>query len=123
MVGAPTGVSAKYYINEKNAVDIGVGWSFSKEIVRLHSDYLFHNYKLLKDAIDFPLVLYFGGGVKFLFSKDTKIGLRIPVGLLCNFKKQPIDIFIEAVPVLELIPDTGLNFDAAIGARYYFGTQ
>jgi hypothetical protein len=123
IVGAPTGVSVKYYFNEKNAIDIGIGWSFSKEVVRLHFDYLFHFSNLIKDTIDFPFVLYFGGGVKFLFSNDIKIGFRVPVGLLYNFKKQPIDIFIEVVPVLDLIPDTDFNLDAAIGGRYYFGKK
>ena len=120
IIGSPTGISAKYYINDKHAVDLGIGWSLSKNEVRLHSDYLFHDYKLINDAINFPIIFNFGGGVKLLFSDSVEIGFRIPLGLLYNFQKTPIDIFFEVVPVLELIPDTELGFDAALGARFYF---
>ena len=123
IIGAPTGISAKYYINDKHAIDLGIGWSLSKNVVRLHSDYLFHDYKLINDAINFPIIFNFGGGVKLLFSDSIEIGFRIPLGLLYNFQKPPIDIFFEVVPILELIPDTKLGLDAALGARFYFGKE
>jgi len=45
------------------------------------------------------------------------------VGLLYTFQNEPIDIFLEIVPLLELIPDTKFGLDAALGARYYFGKE
>lgn len=123
IVGSPTGIAAKYYLSEKTAIDGGLGWALSKGVVRMHGDFLFHNYSLLEKAVDFPLVLYFGGGIKTVFAKDIEIGARIPVGILYDFKKPPIDVFFELVPVLTLIPDTGFGFDAALGARYYFAIK
>lgn len=123
MVGSPTGLSAKYYIDKNIAIDAGLGWSLSKDVLRLHGDFLIHNYKLLPKAFDFPLVLYFGGGVKTVFAKEFELGARIPVGVLYNFKKPKIDVFFELVPVLNLIPDTSFDFDGAVGARFYFSLK
>ncbi|MGQ9615935.1 MAG: hypothetical protein ACUVWJ_05980 [Spirochaetota bacterium] len=123
MAGSPTGISAKYYISKAMAVDAGLGWSLSKDVLRLHGDFLFHNYKLLPKALDFPLVLYFGGGVKTVFAKDFELGARIPVGALYNFEKPKIDVFFELVPVINFIPDTSFDFDGAIGARFYFSIK
>jgi len=123
IVGSTTGIAAEYYLSEKIAVDTGLGWSLSKDVLRLQGDLIFHDYKLLKKSFDFPLVLYFGGGVKSVFAKKVELGARMPVGALYDFKKPPIDVFFELVPVLTLIPDTGLDFDAAIGARYYFSIK
>jgi len=120
IVGAPTGISVKYYIDKDKAFDAGVGWSLKKNYMRIHGDYLFHNYKLLKKMVDFPLVLYYGGGVKCLFADEFELGVRIPVGVLYNIKKPSFDLFCELVPGLDLLPETDFGFDAAIGARYYF---
>ncbi len=47
-------------------------------------------------------------------------GVRIPVGLKYYLAKQSIDLFVEIVPVLDIVPDTDFDVDAAIGARFYF---
>jgi hypothetical protein len=42
------------------------------------------------------------------------------VGLAYLFDGAPVDVFLEAAPTMSLIPDTDFDFDAAIGARYWF---
>jgi hypothetical protein len=32
----------------------------------------------------------------------------------------PLDIFLEIVPILDLAPKVGFDFNGAIGIRYYF---
>ena len=88
--------------------------------MRFHADFLMHNAKLFQKAFDFPAVLYYGVGAKFLFANQLAMGVRVPVGVLYNFKDPRVDLFLELVPVVQLIPDTDFDFDAAIGARYYF---
>ncbi|MBP2681688.1 MAG: hypothetical protein H6Q78_1551, partial [Candidatus Krumholzibacteriota bacterium] len=46
---------------------------------------------------------------------------RVPVGLTYIFDGAPLDIFFEIVPILDLIPDTEFDANAAIGIRFYFG--
>ncbi len=43
------------------------------------------------------------------------------MGLAYVLQDAPIDFFFELVPLLDLIPDTDFAFNAAIGARYFFG--
>jgi hypothetical protein len=124
ILGAPVGVSAKYYFSKTMALDAAAGWSLSQDAFRVHSDILFHNYKLLSKVFDgFPIVLYYGAGAKFVFAKDLNIGVRVPVGVLHDFKKPSVDVFFELVPLVLLTPDVDFDFDAAIGARYYFGLK
>jgi hypothetical protein len=124
IVGAPVGVSAKYYFSKTLALDAAAGWALSEDKFRLHSDFLFNNYKLLSKVFDdFPMVFYYGAGAKFVFTDEFTMGVRIPVGVLHNFRKPSIDLFFELVPVIVLTPDVDLDFDAAIGARYYFGVK
>jgi len=48
------------------------------------------------------------------------LGLRLPVGLTYLFDGAPVDLFLEAVPSLDLLPGTSFDLDAALGARYWF---
>jgi len=69
------------------------------------------------------LPFYFGVGGRIKIEegkKEDKIGVRIPVGLDYLFADTPLDIFVEVVPVLDLVPDTDLDFNAAVGIRYLF---
>jgi len=120
IVGEPTGISAKYYLSQSKAVDAGAGWSVIKKFIRFHGDFLFHNRKFFEEQLDLPLVLYYGFGVKTILSDDFGLGLRIPLGVLHDIKKTNIDLFLEIVPGMDVLPETKFGFDAALGARYYF---
>ncbi|MBN2039907.1 MAG: DUF3996 domain-containing protein [Spirochaetes bacterium] len=130
IVGEPTGVSMKYRITENSAFDLGVAWSFANEdAFHIHSDYLIHNFNLIK-VPEGQLPFYYGIGARVKFAEDDKnknrdkdgtiFGARIPLGLSYMFANQPIDIFGEIVPVLDLVPDTDFALNIAVGARYFF---
>ena len=46
----------------------------------------------------------------------------LAIGYVLNyiFETSPFDVFLEVVPVLDLAPDTEFDFNAAIGARFFF---
>ena len=54
-------------------------------------------------------------------NSDDKIGIRIPVGLSYLFANSPLEFFVEVVPLLDLSPDTELDFNGGLGLRYYLG--
>ena len=54
------------------------------------------------------------------FSIDVTLGVRVPLGLAYIFSDEPIDIFLEIVPILDLLPQTDFTISAAIGGRYFF---
>jgi hypothetical protein len=121
ILGEPTGVSAKLWLTDRTAVDMAAAWSFSDEgAFHLHADYLLHNFDLI-NVNQGRLPVHFGIGARVKFEDKSKFGVRIPVGLTYIFDGAPIDIFFEIVPILDLIPDTEFEANAAIGARFFFG--
>ena len=121
IIGEPTGISMKYWNGKTTAVDGAIAWSFEDEsALHLHMDYLIHAFAII-DVSEGSLPLYYGIGGRFKFQKrDDRVGIRIPLGMAYIFRKAPLDIFFEIVPILELIPSTKIGFNAAIGIRYFF---
>lgn len=117
MLGEPTGLSFKTNGN----IAAGLAWSFSKgEAIHVHLDYLKHH-RVFSGDLREKMPLHYGIGARIKFRNDDFIaGVRIPVGLTFEPPELPIDIFIEVVPTLDVIPDMDFDFGAAIGARYYF---
>ena len=122
MIGEPTGFSGKYWLNETNAVDFGMAYSFvrSHSALSLHADYLYHSFDIIKSNYRMPV--YFGYGVRLrLVNKDDNaLGARGVIGINWLSNETPFDVFLEVAPVFNLFPSTSLNLDAAIGARYFF---
>jgi len=125
ILGAPTGISGKYWIDTTNAIDAGLGWDFLENASRFsfHVDYLYHNYSLVDAEIKMPV--YYGFGLRFRFKSGVNgsMGIRGVVGASLYLRNQPIELFGEIAPSFRLLPSTGLDFDAGIGARYYFNIK
>lgn len=129
VIGEPTGISLKNWQGRTTALDGAIAWSFAgNDFIQLHGDYLSHNFSLLKvEAGQLPFYYGIGGRIKFTSgdnNKDsedkTRLGVRIPLGLAYLFEKVTLDIFVEVVPVLDLVPETQFDLNAAIGIRYFF---
>ncbi len=127
IVGEPTGLSLKYWLDGERAIDAAAAESFSEnDSFQLHGDYLIHDYDLF-GADDLPF--YYGLGAR-LKLKDSDgsgrnrrhdiFGIRIPLGVTYIFDDAPIDLFFELVPVLDLSPEVELDIGAAVGLRFYF---
>ena len=120
IAGERTGLSFKNWVGGNKAIDGAIAWSLrSPESFHIHADLLWHNFELMKVNTG-KLGLYYGVGGRIRFQNDTQIGFRLPVGLTYLFDGAPVDVFIELVPILDLIPATDLEFNGALGARYYF---
>lgn len=120
IVGEPTGLSFKYWLTEKTALDAGFAWSFVDEnAFQIQADYLIHNFSLIKVS-EGKLPFYFGIGGRLKLSHDVILSVRVPLGLAYIFRDEPIDIFLEIVPILDLLPKTDFTISAAIGGRYFF---
>jgi hypothetical protein len=117
ILGEPTGISAKMWTNSNTAFDAAAAWSFGNEgALHLHADMLFHKFSLINEK--FPV--YYGFGARVKLSDDPNIGARIPIGIIYVVPNSKFDIFLEAVPVFDLLPDTRLNLNSALGVRYFF---
>jgi hypothetical protein len=123
ILGEPSGLSGKYWLNNTNALDFGLGFSFTNfnnNRIQLNCDYLWNNYDFFKTSE--KLIIYYGPGIKILTggSNDAKLGIRGVAGVGWFIKDAPIDMFFEVAPVIYMIPGTIFKIDVGIGARYFF---
>ncbi len=120
MLGEPTGLSAKLWTGEKTAFDAGAAWSISENgAAYLHANYLLHNFNLLTvERGSFPFYYGIGGAVRV--AKNERAGVRIPLGLAYIIEGGAVDIFLEIVPLIVLVPDTNFSIHSGLGVRYFF---
>ncbi len=121
ILGDPTGLTAKYWTSELNAVDLGIGYSFmgAGSGLAIHVDYLYHVHSLIKSEEKLPV--YYGFGLRFRFptNESNVFGVRGVVGILWYPKTMPVEFFAELAPSFRLLPDAALDFSFGIGGRYY----
>ncbi|MCF8260087.1 MAG: hypothetical protein K9J12_04880 [Melioribacteraceae bacterium] len=122
--GAPTGFSLKHWVNETEAYDAGIGFSFAAdESLSMHLDYIYHHEGLLDLDIRLPIYYGFGGRYRVKKNTDDSFGARGVIGALAYLKDYPVDIFVEIAPIFQIMPKTKLGLDAGIGIRYFFNSS
>ncbi len=122
VVGAPTGLSLKYWSSSREAIQGYVGGGFGG--VTLGADYLFHSNAF--NNADLPF--YYGpgafvgaagvGGPK-LGGNDLGLGVRFMFGADYIFPQNPFDIAFEIGPALILSPVVGIGLVGGIAFRFY----
>lgn len=119
MIGEPTGISVKAWQGANSAISLGAAWSLADdESLHLHADYLRHVW--FNNVEQGNMAFYFGVGGRIIFDDDAELGIRVPLGLNYVFEEAPFDIFVEAVPILNLTPSTDFAGNGAAGIRFYF---
>jgi len=135
-LGAPTGVTGKYFLSADRALDFGVGDIYNngnRYGLHVYGDYLFHPVSLVStEAFELPLYIGLGGRVWDFQDRGPAVrddaiavGFRVPVGVTFDFNNVPLDAFIQVVPVLDVYSgyqahDLYLDLDFSIGVRYWF---
>lgn len=127
MLGVPTAVSAKYFLIDELAVDLGLGAYLlyrDRDGFALHGDVLWHPFVAV-EGTSFLAPLYFGAGVRLLDHDDsTRVGIRLPVGITFDFVDSPFDVFGESTLVVDVSVsnDDGtspVDANFVVGLRYY----
>lgn len=121
VVNNPSGLSAKYWVNDNIAVDAAFTFTIADNFseVYLHSDVLKHTDTITSEA----LALYYGMGLRLLWSDiqdEVNAGLRWPLGTEYSLADTKVKTFIELAPTLDFTPDARFFFGGAVGVRYYF---
>ena len=106
ILGEPTGISARLYLDDDTAVQAGVGFAFIGDGLHAHADYVFHPL-ILQTRDSFVLPVYVGPGVRMInYEKgrdnhcSRSASARV-AGLLFDFKTVPLDAFVEVAGVIE----------------------
>ena len=134
VLGEPTGVAAKLYLQDDQAVQAALGLTFVTGGFQAHADYVFHPW-ILEERAEFTIPAYIGPGVRLMQHRagrdgddDFRVGARAVVGMLFDFKEIPLDVFVEVAGIAEYrfgtddpeIEGFGLALNGGLGARYYF---
>lgn len=136
MVGEPTGISGKSWIGGDRAIDFGLAWGLWRGgYLHVHADYLFHAANVINVNTG-KFLIHYGPGLRLrswsngrywyrgrYYDEDggrVSLGVRVPVGLTYLIDGAPVDLFLEVVPTMDLLPGTYLDLDAGLGVRYYF---
>ena len=122
IIGEPTGIAGKLFLGGGNAVEAALAWSASGDNeLHLQGDYIYHWFDLIKvERGQMPVTFGVGGRIVFRENEKDLFGIRFPVGMAYELEQAPIDFFGQLVPILDLTPDTDVDFEGAIGARFYF---
>lgn len=117
MVGDPTGLTAKYWLDKTRAVDVGLGFND----LSLHADLLWHRRDLFPKPKEGHLAAVYGLGGKVEDNgDDTVAGLRLVGGAAYYFPRHPVELYFELVPVIEVSPKLDWDWDGGLGLRVYF---
>ncbi len=135
ILGEPSGVSAKLYLSDDQAIAGAAGSALVGGGLQVHGDYLWHPV-ILEDRDKFVLPLYVGPGLRVFQhdrgeggDDDVHLGIRGVGGLVFDFKEGiPLDVFVEVAAVLDVVlasddddhSGVGIALNAGAGARYYF---
>ncbi len=116
------GISAKYFLDETNAIDAAVLRRLSGDNDWfIHADYLYH-FRSLITLEQGELPVYLGIGARYMAKEhdDDKFGIRFPVGLAYEFAEVPVDVFLEVAPVWDVAIDYDFDLEGGLGVRLYF---
>ena len=129
ILGEPTGICAKLYLRDDQAIQAAVGSAFILGGLQFHADYVFHPF-ILQQRASFVLPFYVGPGIWAFDHTGNRdehyfaLGVRGVAGLLFDFTTVPLDAFVEVAAVLDYgFKDTvgaGVDLNVGAGARFYF---
>lgn len=123
-LGVPMGLSGKFWIFNRSAIDVVLGWDFQYQRFAFQAGYLYHF--PIENVSKGYLAGYVGVGGLLKLSPpsderpDASIIFsgRLPIGLEYIYK--PISFFAEIDPLLDFHPKLYFDFAGGIGFRFYF---
>ena len=127
ILGDPTALDLKLRFDPINAVQIRAGWAVAdpyRDRVVVLADYVAHIQILSEETAQHGLLTpYVGVGGKLGIREGgppVTVGVRVPVGLAFMLRAVPLEVFMELVPGVHVVPDVSALVDAGLGARVYF---
>lgn len=136
LLGSPSAISGKYWLNSKTAIDAGLSFGLS-QYYTIYSDYLLHFPGGFgsRDHFVSQLIPYIGvGGVLGIVTEDRAtednyvgkksgsagLGVRVPIGIEWKSQQPSLGVFVEIAPGLSIMPKTDMFVNGGVGIRYYF---
>jgi hypothetical protein len=130
VAGSPTGIALKLLMSHRSALSARAGWSFvGDKGLHLTGDYQYLFPMVFETAegtsiSNFTPYLAAGGTFRFKEEEETDdtefhLGIRIGGGVEYSIAPR-FAIFVEALPVVTLVPATEFDLEGGLGALFYF---
>jgi hypothetical protein len=126
VLGSPTGLSLKYLLAKYSALSAHAGWSFTGNPgVHLTGDYQ-HLFPVVIETAegaaisDFTPYVAVGGRFRFKKIEENEFHLGVRVGGGVEYNISRFGIFLELLPVVDLIPETDFDLEGGLGFLFYF---
>ncbi len=134
-VGEPSGLALALRRDDVTALQAAVAWSFSDARLHVNADYTRALFVFETDDapnVRFPFYVGLGGRVRIageggggsdsnrrIEDEGSSLGVRVPVGITVLPREQRVDVYLEGAPVLLVLPEADVGWDAALGVRFY----
>lgn len=118
LLGEPTGLTGKLWIQRNRAIDGLAAWSLDsrQNFFYVQSHYLFHFEETVEDK---QFVFYAGpGGYVRLGNVRDRLGVSGNFGIAYTISQ--FEVFLELSPKVSIIPDTDGDLTGGLGFHYYF---
>ncbi|OGJ89065.1 MAG: hypothetical protein A2268_11855 [Candidatus Raymondbacteria bacterium RifOxyA12_full_50_37] len=117
--GAPSGLSGKYWFNNRVSFDGIIGFHhYWKSSMSLNADWTYH-WGELTPLREGRLMLGLGGGPFTAWGNNFGLGVRVKGVIDFMFPDVPLNLFFEVAPEILLV-DPGLTASAGLGIRWFF---
>lgn len=130
ILGSPTGLSLKYLVSQSSALSAHAGWSFINTAgIHVTADYqhLFPVVFTTEEGAtidDFTPYIAVGGRFRFKevegVEDDTEFHLGVRMGGGIEYNVSRFGIFLEVMPVVDVIPSTDFDLEGGLGFLFYF---
>ena len=117
ILGSPTGGAAKLWLSDHQALSAGIGFSSN---LMVYGDYLWHSWSVLPQPGEGRLPVYLGLGGQIRTLTPDEFGVRGVLGVSYWLPRNPVELFVELVPVVRVDPWASVGLGGGIGLRYYF---
>lgn len=135
VIGAPTGLSANYFLSESRTVHTTLAYDFSGDNdLQLASHYTWRMNNLNFEKINFGW--FYGVGARLAFKDhnhhkhhnhdhddhhgDVDFGPSGTIGLFHEFTEVPLEVFLKGNLIVNVISDTDVDADVMLGLHYNF---
>lgn len=103
---------------DRHTYEMGVGYeTVGENALQLQWSRRWHFYQGKRGTQNY--YWYVGYGARLKFEDDTRFGAIIPVGLDYVFSSGNLELFVEATPTLDFLPDLSPRLGVGFGIRFY----
>ena len=120
---SPTGITAKATLSKNAAITGLIGFNINEfnNTISLQTNLILNGNKDSFNIESGFLRSYYGIGVNFIFQEnsDAGIGFRVPLGIQYELQDQPLEIYMDIAPTINIEPNSAFFLSSSMGFRYF----